>query len=49
VWLYVVIGGLMAAILLVGIVRTLRRPRTESVPLDLDPVVPAPEQPLERS
>ncbi len=46
-WLYVALGGLTGVVLLVGIVRALRRPRTRALGVELDPVLPTPEVQLE--
>ncbi len=46
-WLYVALGGLFGAILLVGVIRAIRRPPRIRVDTEgLDPVDPTPEEPL---
>ena len=44
-WLYVAFGGALGVILVVGVVRSLRRPSKVQTDIALDPVEPTPEPP----
>lgn len=44
-WLYVAFGGALGVILIVGVVRSLRRPSKVQTDIALDPVEPTPEPP----